>query len=35
MTDWVQPWMGTMILTCAAACLLGYIVAFLLDEFKN
>ena len=35
MTDWVQPWMGTMVLTCMAAFLLGYIVAWIKDEYWN
>jgi F0F1-type ATP synthase assembly protein I len=29
--DWVQPWMLTMALVCAAAFLLGYIFGWFLD----
>jgi hypothetical protein len=31
----MEPWMITMLLVCAAAALLGYITAFLLDEWRN
>ena len=31
----VEPWMLTMALSCFAAFLIGYIVAWFLDELKN
>jgi hypothetical protein len=33
--DWVQPWMITMVLMCAAAFFLGYIAAWILDEWRD
>lgn len=31
----MDPWMITMLLVCVASALLGYIVAWLLDEYRN
>lgn len=32
MIDFIQPWMATMLLVCAASFLIGYIAAWILDN---